>query len=72
MKLVNLKVPEKNPAVNKSLVEIAVLKGSLVILVSRDGHYFVPSGGTIIETGDVLQVLADKEKIGSLKEFFTA
>jgi potassium/hydrogen antiporter len=72
MKLVNLKVPEKNPAVNKSLVEITVLKRCLVILVSREGHYFVPSGGTIIEAGDVLQVLAEKEKIGSLKEFFTA
>jgi cell volume regulation protein A len=72
MKLVNLTLPDKNPAITKSLVEIAVLKGSLVILISRGGHYFVPSGGTILEAGDVLQVLAEKEKIASLKDFFSA
>jgi cell volume regulation protein A len=72
MKLVNLRLADKNPAIRKSLVEIAVLKGSLVILISRNGHYFVPSGGTTLEAGDVLQVLAEKEKISSLKEFFAA
>jgi potassium/hydrogen antiporter len=71
MKLINLKVSDKNPAVKKSLVEIAILKGSLVILISREGHYFVPGGGTILEAGDMLQVLTGKEKIAGLKDFFS-
>jgi cell volume regulation protein A len=70
MKIVNLKVPEKPFFVKKSLVEIPILKGSLVVLVSRDGHYFVPSGGTILEAGDILQVLVEKDKIQEIKNSF--
>jgi potassium/hydrogen antiporter len=72
MKIVNLKVPEKPSFIKKSLVEIPALKGSLVVLVSRDGHYFVPSGGTVLEEGDVLQVLAEKDKIQEIKKSFSS
>jgi potassium/hydrogen antiporter len=72
MKIVNIKVPETTYFVQKALVEIPSLRGSLVVLVSRDGHYFVPSGGTVLEAGDVLQVLAEKEKIEEIRNAFSS
>lgn len=71
MKLINLKVLDKQSIVGKSLVQIQELKGSLIVTIYRDGQYFVPSGGTILEAGDVIQVLTGKEKISDLKSYFS-
>jgi cell volume regulation protein A len=54
----------------KALVEIKELKGSLIVTVKRNNLFFVPSGGTILEEGDEIQVLADKEQIPQLKALF--
>ncbi|MBX9852249.1 MAG: potassium/proton antiporter [Cytophagaceae bacterium] len=70
MKLLNLSVLDKAPIVKKSLVEIEPLKGSLVVMISRRGDYFVPSGGTVLEQGDIIQVLTPNEKITELKDYF--
>ncbi|WMJ75009.1 potassium/proton antiporter [Cytophagaceae bacterium ABcell3] len=70
MKLVNLRVPDNSAVEGKALVEISELKGNLVVVIYRDGNYFVPGGGTVLESGDVIQVLAQKEKLKSLRECF--
>lgn len=70
MQLINLKVPDKPSFINKPLVEITALKGSLIVTVSRNGHYFVPAGGTMLEPGDLVQVLTDKEKVDELRQYF--
>ncbi|MFN6946669.1 MAG: potassium/proton antiporter [Cytophagaceae bacterium] len=70
MKLINLRVPPKSAIEGRSLVEIAQLKGNLVIVIYRSGNYFVPSGGTVLEAGDVIQVLAKKDSLKELKKFF--
>lgn len=70
MKLVNLRVPDKGNLINKSLVQIPQLKGSLIVTISRKGRYFVPSGGTTLEVNDVIQVLTEKDKISDLKIHF--
>jgi len=71
MKLLNLTVPpQKLDIANKSIVQIQILKGSLIVTVLRNGKYFVPSGGTILEPGDELQVLADKSNVDSLISYF--
>lgn len=68
MKLSYLTIPHKADVfVGKSLVQIPQLKGALVVMVLRDDHYFVPSGGTVLEEGDKIQVLADDTKLGELK-----
>ncbi|MFL5730234.1 MAG: potassium/proton antiporter [Cytophagaceae bacterium] len=59
------------PALHKkALVEIRELKGCLIVTVKRNNLYFVPSGGTILETGDEIQVLAETERIPELKALF--
>jgi cell volume regulation protein A len=70
MKLLNLTVPDRDALINKSLVEIAPLKGSLVVMISRKEEYFVPSGGTTLEKNDIIQVLVPNDKITELKDFF--
>jgi cell volume regulation protein A len=71
MKLINLSVPEeKSEITNKSIVQIPHLKGSLIVTVLRNGKYFVPSGGTILESGDQIQVLAENKKVDELIAFF--
>ncbi|MFN3404376.1 MAG: potassium/proton antiporter [Cytophagaceae bacterium] len=71
MMVLKLVVPDKVEIVNKSLVDIGILKGSLVVLIHRQGSYFVPSGGTILLPGDVLEVLVPKEKVAELKLMFS-
>lgn len=67
MKLADFTIPaNKEEFIGKSLVQIAELKGALVVMVLRGDHYFVPSGGTVIEKGDKIQVLADDQKLGQL------
>jgi cell volume regulation protein A len=70
MKMVTYKVPDNPLFHRKSLVEIPVLKGSLVVTVFRNGQYFVPSGGTLLEVGDELQILTEKNRIQEIKMFF--
>jgi cell volume regulation protein A len=71
MKLINLRVPESHTSINKSLVQIPQLKGNLIVTITRDNNYFVPSGGTVLESGDIIQVLVAKENVRELKEYFS-
>ncbi|HVD99217.1 MAG TPA: potassium/proton antiporter [Cytophagaceae bacterium] len=73
MKLINLSVPENRSEIaNRSIVQIPHLKGSLIVTVLRNGKYFVPSGGTILEPGDKIQVLAENKNVDELVAFFGA
>ncbi len=71
MKLINMKVPDNERILNKSLVEINELKGSLIVTILRKGKYFVPAGSTVLEAGDIIQVLTEKDKIKILKTYFS-
>jgi cell volume regulation protein A len=72
MKLINLSIPKhKNDIEKKSIVQIPVLKGSLIVTVLRNGKYFVPSGGTVLEPGDNIQVLAENKNVDTLIDFFS-
>jgi cell volume regulation protein A len=71
MKLVNFKVPDRPDITNRALVQVLPLKGSLIVTILRNGHYFVPSGSTTLETDDIIQVLTNKENITALKKHFS-
>jgi cell volume regulation protein A len=71
MRLINIKVKDRADVVNKSLVQIPELKGSLIVTIFRNEQYFVPSGGSILNEGDVLQVLTEKTQIQELKKQFS-
>jgi cell volume regulation protein A len=47
------------PAVGKSIVNLGMPAGVLVVLLYRDGHVVVPQGGTVLEAGDRVLLLAE-------------
>jgi cell volume regulation protein A len=65
--LVELIVPENSPAVGKQIVDLRLPKSALVVLVSRNDDYIVPKGGTVLQGGDTLVVLAEKAEVSQLR-----
>ncbi|MBP9855577.1 MAG: cation:proton antiporter, partial [Candidatus Omnitrophica bacterium] len=59
-------IPYNASAVGQRLFEIGVPDECLVVLVCRDGNFYVPNGATVIDGGDVLQVLG---KMAAIKQF---
>lgn len=58
-----LTIPADSPVVGRQLVEIGLPAGVLVVLLSRDGEFVVPQGGTVLRGGDEALVLADAETL---------
>jgi Trk K+ transport system NAD-binding subunit len=62
--LVEVPIPARSRVVGRSLVELALPAGALVVLIRRrDDDVFVPRGVTQIESGDTLLVLAEREAL---------
>jgi Trk K+ transport system NAD-binding subunit len=60
-RVVEIHVPSTSSVVGKSLAELGLPRGALVITISRDGEFVVPSGQTEIHADDALLVLADTD-----------
>ncbi|MBU4376044.1 MAG: potassium/proton antiporter [Candidatus Omnitrophica bacterium] len=57
--LTDIIVPYDSEAVGKKISDLSVPEKCLIVLISREGKFVIPSGSTIIESGDVLLVLAN-------------
>lgn len=68
--LVDLVVRDSIKIIKKPLVEIPELQGSLIVIVKRNNQYFVPSGGTVLESGDEVQMLVENEKLKEVRTVF--
>lgn len=66
--LKELPIPFGSNIAGKAIVELRLPSDFLVILVARDNDFVLPSGGTVLQGGDTLLVLSDKE---SLEEVMT-
>lgn len=44
------------------LINLSLPENTLVIMIKRDTHYFVPTGGSIIKENDKLMIISDNEK----------
>jgi cell volume regulation protein A len=67
--LVEISVPQDSWVVGRRVVELDFPQGTWVSLISRDDHYLVPQGRTVLASGDRLTVLAshaEKEQIEDL------
>lgn len=58
--LIEFIVPFESMVVGKSIVELGFPDESLIVLIVRGENYIVPCGGTVLEAGDVLLVLTNK------------
>ena len=61
--LAEVPVPAGSPVAGRTLVEIQLPAGALIVLIRRSDETFVPRGGTQIEAGDTLLVLAEREPL---------
>jgi potassium/hydrogen antiporter len=60
-------VQEDSIAAGKPIVALGLPEGALIVLIHKGEEYRVPSGGTILNAGDGLMVLADKETLDEVK-----
>ncbi len=65
--LVELTIPERSPVVGKQLVDVDVPSEALIVLLKRDHEFLMPGGGTILQAGDTLLVLANPESLERLQ-----
>ncbi len=65
--LEELIVPFNSEVAGKKIFEIGLPMECLIALLGRDDKFFIPSGATVLEEGDVLMVLASKENISRLQ-----
>lgn len=67
--LFELELPPDSPAAGRRLFELKLPTGVLLALIGRDSTFLIPRGGTQLESGDVLYLLADQETLPKVKEF---
>ncbi len=65
--LVDFMVPNNSAAIGMSLVELSFPEDTLVVLISRDEEYVVPSGGTTLQEGDTLLVLSSEKYLPEIR-----
>ncbi len=65
--LTDVIIPYDSEAAGKKIGALGVPEKCLIVLVSREGKFHVPSGSMTLEGGDVLLVLADQEDLVGLQ-----
>jgi potassium/hydrogen antiporter len=66
--MVEVDVPEDSAAAGRQIVDLGLPKEALILLIARGEEFVVPRGGTVIEAGDTLLVLADKRARAAVRE----
>ena len=64
-------IPYNAAIVGKQIVELGLPRDSLIVLVNRDENFFVSSGGTTLEGGDVVLVLMTEDSLKEVREILT-
>lgn len=65
--LIDMIVPYNSAVAGKSIVELGMPQDSLIVLVSRDDNFLVPSGGTVLQEGDTILVLVNKDNLATVR-----
>lgn len=56
-------IPPDSCAIGKSIIELNLPPGYLIVLIARDGAYLQPKGTTILKAGDRLYALTEKDAL---------
>lgn len=65
--LTEVSIPQGSPFVDKQIVEAGFPERAIILLVNRGGEIFTPTGGTVIQSGDILLLTGDDESIEETK-----
>lgn len=68
--LVDLMVPYRSAIAGKSIIELDLPADSLVVLISRNENFIVPSGGTVLQESDTVLVLVNKSNLPKVRAIF--
>lgn len=60
--LIEIILPEDSPAVGKQIVDLDFPRPALIVMIQRNKQYLTPNGSTLLEPGDKLLVLADRDE----------
>lgn len=66
--LTDVIVPYESVAAGKRIADLNTPDKCLIMLISRGDKFIIPSGPTVLEGGDVLLVLANKEDLSILQQ----
>lgn len=69
--LVEFVVPFNAAVVGKSIVELGMPKDSLIVIITRNEEFLVPSGGTVLDAGDAILALVNKTNLSQIREIFS-
>jgi len=70
LEIIELEVSEDSAAAGKSVAQVQLPDGSLIISVLRDGRGFVPNTETVIEAGDQVLLVLDPGLEESITPYF--
>lgn len=63
MQITEFIIPGYSKAIGKEIVELKFPKDILLVLITRNGEYIVPSGETTLEQGDKIMMLVHKDSL---------
>ncbi|RPH35586.1 potassium/proton antiporter [bacterium] len=70
MDTIDFIVPFNAAIAGRPIVELGLPQNSLIVLLTRGNKFLVPNGGTVLETGDAVVVLACKDDIAKIRGIF--
>lgn len=65
--LVELTIPDDSLIRGKQIVDLHLPKTALIVLLNRNDDFIVPRGGTVLEPGDKILVLSDKQALAEVR-----
>ncbi len=65
-RVLEINIPGASPAVGKTLLEMSLPAGVLIVLIERDGVTLVPHGGTSLAAEDKLVVVSTREAMSDV------
>jgi cell volume regulation protein A len=68
--LLELVTPAGSAAVGRTILELGLPKGALIVLIGRGSEHIVPDGNTILAPGDHLLILADQAALAATRRVF--
>ena len=69
--LIDLIVPYQSTVAEKPIVQLGLPKDTLIVLISRNDNFVVPSGGTVLQEGDTVLVLVNKGNLSKVRDIFS-
>ncbi|KAB8333713.1 potassium/proton antiporter, partial [Scytonema tolypothrichoides VB-61278] len=66
-RLMDAVIPPGSPLVGRSLLEVGLPRGVLVVQIQREDRPIIPSGGTVFQAGDHLLVLTTPDALPALE-----